>query len=286
MEFNPGNFRAEPISRRGFGRRVLAASAIGSIPAARTVLTPVARWFEALDDVGKERLCLPFDHPSRTQIHENWAVVEPTIGTLPDLPRALCREVLLGLGDPAWRDRLFRVIDEDSGGLETYHVALFGRPDRPGPCELVLTGRHLTIRADGHRPGAFSRRGPFFLGHASETDNVWRYPDDRARRLFRSLDQAQRPRAFSEYGIGFDDLNPTQAGRFRDLLASLGPIVESDRAGPGSRLQCHRGDSGDGFGSIWKIQGRGTSWSFHGVPHVHVRLEFDGSDQPRAETTS
>ena len=97
-------------------------------------------------------------------------------------------------------------MEDDAGGFENYHVAVFGEPGTDKPFEWVLTGRHDTLRADGNSVEGAAFGGPIFYGHdatgignddAKHTDNVWWYQGQQANKIFATLDdkqKAQRPR--------------------------------------------------------------------------------------------
>ena len=58
-------------------------------------------------------------------------------------------------------------MEEDDGGLDYYSVAVFGNPEE-GKFEFELTGRHLTIRADGNSVDKAAFGGPIVYGHGDE----------------------------------------------------------------------------------------------------------------------
>ena len=118
----------------------------------------------------------------------------------------LCREVMRNLCSEDGYDRFMHQMDEDYGGFEQYHVAVFGEPGSDKPFEWVLTGRHVTLRADGNSVEGAAFGGPIFYGHASHndtedaqhTDNVWWFQGAQANVVFQSLDEQQRKRALIE----------------------------------------------------------------------------------------
>ena len=59
-------------------------------------------------------------------------------------------------------------MDDDAGGFDAYHVAVFGEPGTDKPFEWVLTGRHDTLRADGNSVEGAAFGGPIFYGHAAD----------------------------------------------------------------------------------------------------------------------
>src|SRR5262249_33390365 len=137
----------------------------------------------------------------------------PTIGDLGKEPQALCREIFRGLCSEEGFERFTRQMNDDSGGFENYHGAVFGEPGTEHPFEWVLTGRHDTLRADGHPAGGLALGGPIFFGHAADgqfhedpqhTNNVWWYQGEQANRIFATLDDAQRRRALLAEGADDD----------------------------------------------------------------------------------
>lgn len=210
------------VSRRDFvktvGTAALAASApwigparasaasgpatAGPSPSAASE-TAVARFYKTLKDDQKKLIGFPFDHPLRSQVNNNWAIVKPTIGDLTREQQALCLEVFKNLCSEDGYGRFKKQMDEDYGGFESYHVAVFGEPGTDKPFEWVLTGRHDTLRADGNSVEGAAFGGPIFYGHASHmfnedakhTDNVWWYQGQQANAIYRTLDDTQKARA-------------------------------------------------------------------------------------------
>lgn len=207
------------LSRRDFVK-TLGAAAVAAVPlvGARPVSaaiapvgptpsapaeTAVARFFKTLKDEQKKLICFPFDHPKRSQVNNNWAIVKPTIGDMTDEQQALCGEIFKNLCSEDGYERFMKQMDEDYGGFESYHVAVFGEPGTDKPFEWVLTGRHDTLRADGNSVEGAAFGGPIFYGHASHsfnedarhTDNVWWYQGEQANKIFKTLDDKQQARA-------------------------------------------------------------------------------------------
>ena len=84
------------VSRRDFARTLGAAALAASVPLVGTrgiaaladnvgptssalAETAVARFFATLKPEQKKLICFPFDHPLRSQVRNNWAIVKPTI---------------------------------------------------------------------------------------------------------------------------------------------------------------------------------------------------------------
>ena len=101
-------------------------------------------------------------------------------------------------------ERFMKQMDDDAGGFEAYHVAVFGEPGTDKPFEWVLTGRHDTLRADGNSVEGAAFGGPIFYGHAADghdnedakhTNNVWWYQGEQANKIFQTLDDKQQAQA-------------------------------------------------------------------------------------------
>lgn len=166
--------------------------------------TAVARFYNSLKKSQREQICFPFDHPLRSVVRNNWQIVKPSISDLSAEQQALCTEIMKGLCSEDGYERFMKQMDDDSGGFDAYHVAVFGEPGADKPFEWVLTGRHDTLRADGNSLGGVAFGGPIFYGHAADgnsdedarhTHNVWWYQGEQANKIFQTLDEKQRAQA-------------------------------------------------------------------------------------------
>ncbi len=238
------------VSRREFVKAVGAAAAVaaGSSPlvgagaaaadesgptASFPAETAVARFYATLKSEQKELICFPFDHPLRSQVRNNWAIVKPTIGDMTAEQRALCQEVFKNLCSEEGYERFTRQMGDDYGGFESYHVAVFGEPGTDRPFEWVLTGRHNTLRADGNSVEGAAFGGPIFYGHAADghfnedpkhTNNVWWYQAERANKIFATLDDRQKARAL----VARKEDDDARAVKLKgDALAGTGLDVSS-----------------------------------------------------------
>ncbi len=156
--------RGFALSRRDFVKTVGASALAAAVPivGARAAgpsptapaETAVSRFYQTLKPEQKQILCFPFDHPLRSQVNNNWAIVKPTIADLSNEQQALCKEIFKNLVSEDGLGRFEKQMEEDDGGFENYHVAVFGEPGTEKPFEWVLTGRHDTLRADGNSLGA------------------------------------------------------------------------------------------------------------------------------------
>jgi len=260
-----GPARASGVSRREFVKSVGTAALAASLPtlgaralhAAESPAGPstkapaetaVSRFFESLKDDQKKLICFPFDHPLRTKVNNNWAIVKPTIEDLNKEQQALCLEIFKNLCSEDGYERFDAQMAEDYGGFEKYHVAVFGEPGTDKPFEWVLSGRHNTMRADGNSVDGVAFGGPIFYGHASRsanedanhTDNVWWYQGVQANKIFATLDDKQKAKALvdkaepdaprvielkgdklGDSGIAVADLDGQQKQMVQQLLKDL-----------------------------------------------------------------
>ncbi len=209
------------VSRRDFVKTVAAGAFAGTVPMiGRTAAaaapaqagpspsaaaeTAVARFYKTLNPEQRKILCFPFDHPLRKKVGNNWNIVKPSIDDLTSEQKALCQEIMKKLCSEDGYERFMKQMDDDNGGFDNYHVAVFGEPGTDKPFEWVLTGRHDTLRADGNSVEGAAFGGPIFYGHAADghfnedakhTNNVWWYQGEKANIIFRTLDDKQQAQA-------------------------------------------------------------------------------------------
>ncbi|HQZ68349.1 MAG TPA: DUF3500 domain-containing protein, partial [Planctomycetaceae bacterium] len=168
-----------PVNRRSFVKAVAGASALAALstralsaglfsgPSLNSAAeTGVSEFFKSLTDEQKNALCFPFEHELRHRISANWHVTKPTLGetfyTSPQ--REMISRIVKGLCSEEGHERLQKQMDDDAGGLHEFSVAVFGEPGN-GAFEFMLTGRHLTLRADGNSVDKAAFGGPIVYGH-------------------------------------------------------------------------------------------------------------------------
>lgn len=240
-------------SATGLGRPAmsLAAGPASEIGPSRTAPaeTAVGRFYKTLTAEQRKLICFPFDHPKRSMVNNNWAIVNPKIDDMTRDQQELCSEIMKGLCSEDGYERFMKQMDDDDGGLESYHVAVFGEPGTDRPFEWVLTGRHDTLRADGNSVEGAAFGGPIFYGHAADghnnedakhTHNVWWYQGEQANKIFQSLDEKQRAQALvnkaepdtpssiklkgerlAKTGLDASGLDGQQKAMVRDLLEMM-----------------------------------------------------------------
>ena len=201
---------AAALPSLGRAEGAAAATQAKTGPSASDVAeTAVARFHKSLSQSQRGQLCFPFDHPLRSVVKNNWDIVKPTIGELNKEQQALCAEIMKGLCSEDGYERFMKQMEDDSGGFDAYHVAVFGEPGTDKPFEWVLTGRHDTLRADGNSLAGAAFGGPIFYGHAADghfnedakhTHNVWWYQGEQANKIFQTLDDKEKARALFDKG--------------------------------------------------------------------------------------
>ncbi|MFI5456109.1 MAG: DUF3500 domain-containing protein [Isosphaerales bacterium] len=188
-----------------FGRTATAAgpTQAGPTPGAPAE-TAVARFYKTITPEQRKVICFPFEHPLRSKVNNNWDIVKPSINDMKPEQQAICREIMKDLCSEDGYERFMKQMEDDAGGFNKYHVAVFGEPGTGKPFEWVLTGRHDTLRADGNSVEGAAFGGPIFYGHAADghfnedakhTNNVWWYQGEQANKIYRTLDEKQQAQA-------------------------------------------------------------------------------------------
>jgi len=185
-----------------FGTPRRAAAFAGKGPTATCAAeTASKRLFESLSSEQRQAICFPFDHPLRKKINANWAITKLTIeDDFTKEQQATIDEIVRGVTSQDGYDRFLKQMEDDAGGLGQYHVALFGDPGS-GKFEFELTGRHVTLRADGDSVEGAAFGGPIVYGHgAGDSEkglpgNVFYYQTQKANEVFKALDGKQREKA-------------------------------------------------------------------------------------------
>lgn len=296
------------VSRRTFLQAVGGLALTGTLPEPPKAETLVKTLFESLTPKQRETISLPWDHPKRSQVGANWAIVKPTIAeTFTADQQKMVEGILRGVTSEEWYPRVLQQMKEDGGGLENYHVALFGDP-KSGKFEWVLTGRHVTLRADGHSNANAAFGGPIFYGHAPKDTEDPKHPGNiywqqaqQANAVFQALDGKQRALALFDKapnedqiklqgksgtfpGVAIGELSKDQKKLVQKTMQSLlAPYRPSDASDTMKAIEANGGldkihlsfykqeDLGsDGVWDIWRLEGPALVWHFRGAPHVHT----------------
>jgi hypothetical protein len=312
-------------TRREFVRSLGTAAVAAGVAPLAAGLRPVAaaptsasaaetsakRLYESLSADQRKAICFRFDHPLRHKINANWAITEPKIGDFFTKEQQLTiDEIFRGVTSPDGYERFLKQMDDDDGGVSQYHVALFGEPGSGG-FEFEMTGRHLTIRADGDSVENAAFGGPIIYGHGEGDGtkglpgNVFYYQTKKANEVFAALDGKQREKALLTQapredqvdvqgaagkfpGIAVGELSSDQKGLVEEVIkVILAPYRQEDVdealsvvKAEGGLEKLHAafyqtGDlGGDQEWDIWRLEGPGFVWHFRGSPHVHTYVNI------------
>ncbi len=306
-----------PVSRRDFIRTVgvtaasvVAAPALLTTPAAAEIPkgapeTLAKRLYETLSPAQRTEVCLAVDHASRKTISANWHVTKPLIETfLNGDQQEILQGILRGATSADGYERLKHQMDDDAGGLGKFSVAFFGQPgDRA--FQFMLTGRHLTLRADGAFDDGTAFGGPMVYGHGEESapKNMFYAQTKRANEVFAALDGKQREQALRATApretavllrkADFEGVQVAELGKdqkslvekvMKDLLA---PYRKEDVDEAMATLKAMGGLdqlrfafykqedlNNDQVWDIWRLEGPGLVWHFRGAPHVHCYVNI------------
>lgn len=300
------------FSRRQFLATTGAALAVGSFGASQAFAAPtpksdaeqaVKRLYGTLSDEQKKVIALPWSDERRTRINANWRITDAKVGTLTKDQQEIVKEVIKGVTSEDGYERFMRQMQEDNGGIQSYAIAIFGEPDSD-QCEFELTGRHLTLRADGNTTPGAAFGGPIVYGHGqSDTaKNLYFYQTQSTNEVFKALDGKQRKAALLARapqesavqlrdadaipGIAGSDLSADQRELVASALANvLSPYRQEDideamacvKAGGGIEglhmAFYQTGDlNDDGVWDVWRIEGPNLVCHFRGAPHVHAYI--------------
>jgi hypothetical protein len=314
------------VSRRQFLKSAGAAAvAVGAapwmanaleIPAGSTPESVSKLLFESLSPKQKETICFAWDYNDpkrgllRTRIANNWNITEPNIASdfYTKDQQAMIKHIFEEIIQPEWHERIYKQLEDDAGGYgEQQSIAMFGTPG--DKFEFVMTGRHMTLRADGNSAEHVAFGGPIFYGHAAESfDEKPNHPGNvfwpqavAANKVYEMLDGKQRKLALVEKlpkeqdsgfrgagaqfpGIPLTEVSADQRQVVAEVLGKLvEPYRKSDRDeamkcldAQGGLEKCSLafysdGDLGnDKVWDCWRLEGPSFVWYFRGSPHVHV----------------
>ena len=337
-------------SNRPFGRRSLLAAA-GAAVAASVVRPAAPLWANLLADVAKPKAASPpeplvktlfdtlsekqrkqicfdwdFRHPKRgllrTRIENNWHITTQTIGSAFYTPdqQQLIRQIYEGMLNPEWVPKIDQQLKDDAGGYgKAQNIAIFGTPGTE-KFELVMTGRHFTMRVDGNTQPHVAFGGPIFHGHApsglfekkDHKNNIFWPQALAANRLYGTLDGKQQKLALvtddmpdedqiafrgktGEFqGVPVTELSADQKAELQKVLAMLlEPYRTSDQnealaclKTQGGLDACHlafyeEADLGrDKVWDNWRLEGPSFVWHFRGHPHVHIWINVADAEVP------
>jgi hypothetical protein len=337
------------VDRRDFIRTVgvTAAAAAAGVPlwaTARALAAPspssaaetaVKALYETLTDEQKKVICFDWDFKDkdpdrgllRTHVSNNWNITKPYI--ISDFytkkQQDIIHDIFVGMINPDWYKKFLKQLKDDTGGKEwgeRQSIAIFGKPGGD-KFEFVMTGRHMTLRADGHTADHVAFGGPIFYGHAASgfnekvhhPDNVFWPQAVMANKVYGMLDKKQQEKALvarlpDESAVAFQgekgkfpgvpvqELADDQKKELQKVLAALlDPYRKDDQD---EAMECLKkqggldkcslafykeGDIGDdGEWDNWRLEGPSFVWYFRGYPHVHVWVNV--ADDPSVPTNA
>jgi hypothetical protein len=340
---------AAGVDRRDFIKSVgtvAAASAVAgptlwAVPRADAAPTPrstsetaVKALFDSLTADQKKVVCFPWEYQDnrgllRTHVSNNWHITRPAIDDDPPFftrrQRWLIHDIFKGLFNPEWYGKFLRQLKDDTNGQPwgaQQNIAIFGEPGT-GKFEFVMTGRHMTVRADGDSESHVALGGPIFHGHAASgfnervhhPGNIFWHQALLANKVYQLLDGKQQEKALiarrpAEAAVAFrgpegrfpgipvTELTRDQKAEMEKVLLSLvEPYRQEDKD---EVLECLRkqggldrcslafyreGDIGDdGEWDNWRLEGPSFVWYFRGHPHVHIWIHV--ADDPKVQLNS
>lgn len=305
------------LGRRTFLRASAATLAAASIPG-RVFAAPstssgaesvVGELYATLTDDQKGQICRDFSDPLRSRVGANWHVTKPLIDNkfYSDTQRAMIEKIVRQLTSTEGYDRLVDQMEYDDGGLGGYSIAIFGKPGE-GQFQWLLTGRHLTLRADGNSLEKTAFGGPIVYGHGEESsakDNLFFFQTQKVNEVFAALDKDQAaaallPKAPPESkvqpqgkngdipGLKVGDMSSDQKELVQSALKTiLSPYRDEDGAESMAIIEAgggidalrfafyQQGDlENDKVWDIWRIEGPNSVCHFRGAPHVHAYIHI------------
>jgi hypothetical protein len=306
------------VDRRSFIRAAGAVAALGVATGSRLSLaaptpqssaeTVVAQFYKTLTDEQKKVVAFPFEHELRQRINANWHITKPTIGDkfYSKEQQGLIHEIIRKVTSEDGYERLVKQTEYDDGGIDAYSCAIFGEPGS-GKFQWEMTGRHLTLRADGDSVDKAAFGGPITYGHGEETakDNLYYYQTKKVNEVFGALDPKQAERALIKVapqesavkiqgekgtfpGLSIGELSSDQKGLVEATLkVLLSPYRQEDAdevmtilKSSGGLDKLHlafyqQGDlQSDKVWDIWRVEGPSFVWHFRGAPHVHAYINI------------
>ena len=276
--------------------------------ARRAAESTIAELYQSLSADQQAVVARAWKDPSRERVNANWHITKPLIGSdfYNDLQRSMVKTIVKQLTSESGHDRLTKQTDDDDGGITAYSMAWFGKPGDE-KFEWMLTGRHLTLRADGNCQDKIAFGGPVVYGHGEESspkDNLFYYQTVKVQSVFESLSSEQRKQALvgdnppaetkvqiqgdqgSFQGIQVASLQKDQRSLFEDALKTiLSMYREEDSSEALTMIEQNGGLDGlriayfskndllsDRIWDVWRIEGPSAVIHFRGAPHVHAYI--------------
>jgi hypothetical protein len=330
------------LDRRGFLKTAAAAAVALPLGAAARVTaapspksapeTSVKALYDSLSDAQKKEVCFAWDHKDgrgllRTHVSNNWQITKPHVHGefYTKDQQGIIYDVFKGLLSPEYEKQVAKQLKDDTGGKEwgsEQSIAIFGKPG-DDKFEFVMTGRHLTLRADGNTEKHVAFGGPIFYGHAASgftekkghPGNVYWHQAQEADKVYAMLSGKQQEQAMVEKlpkeaavafrgdkggfpGISCKEFSADQKKELQRVLAVLLEHYRKDDQD--EALECLKKQGGldkcslafykeghtgdDKEWDNWRLEGPAFVWYFRGTPHVHVWVNV--ADDPSVETNA
>jgi hypothetical protein len=303
----------------GAGLPLFATPKVKAAPTPKSAAeTAVKGLYDSLTDEQREKICFEWNHKDRRRgllrsyVNNNWQITPYHIRSsfYTKKQQDIIHDVFKGIINPDWYPKFLKQLKDDTGGKPwgaDQSIAIFGTPGGE-QFEFVMTGRHMTIRADGNTEAHVAFGGPIFYGHAASgftekpnhPGNVFWPQAVRANKVYQMLEPKQQEKALlskspAESHVGFRKAKANFPGiavaelaeeikkELQGVLLSLiEPYRKEDRE---EAVECLKKQGGldkcslafykdqhlseDAYDN-WRLEGPAFVWYFRGYPHVHV----------------
>jgi hypothetical protein len=310
---------ATHASRRGFIVKSAAAASLFAASSrmvfsesspSRAAETTIGELFESLSSDQRATVAKPWTDPLRERVNANWRITKPTIGDkfYTASQKSLVDKIVKQLTSESGHERLMKQTEDDDGGIGAYSMAWFGKPGDE-KFEWMLTGRHLTLRADGNTQDKMVFGGPVVYGHGEESspkDNLFYYQTLKVQSVFESLSTEQRKKALVGTnppaenkvaiqgsqgmfdGLQGSELQGEQKTLFQQAVKSILSMYRDDDSTEANTIIDQNGGIdnlriayyskndllNDSIWDVWRIEGPSTVIHFRGAPHVHAYIHI------------
>ena len=309
------------VNRRAFVQSAAtAAAAVGvsplinagafAAPSAKSQAeSVVGKFYNSLTSDQKKAVCFPYGHKNQTKLSANWHITNKKIGGgfYTKAQQDLIDKIVRSVASEDGYDRFKLQMKDDDGGIGEYAVAVFGKPGSK-KFQWVLTGRHLTLRADGNTTENMAFGGPIVYGHGLEGNpkkNLFHYQTQKTNEVFKALDTKQRKTALIAKapkesavplqgksgkfpGLAVGEMTSDQKKLVQSALKTiLAPYRKEDveevmailkQGGGTDKLHMafyKQGDlKNDKVWDVWRVEGPTFVWHFRGAPHVHAYINI------------
>jgi hypothetical protein len=194
------------------GLAVFATPRVQAAPTPKSVAeTAVKGLYDSLTEEQRKVVCFEWDHKDpqrgllRTHVSNNWQITKPHVRSdfYTKKQQMIIHDVFKGVLNPEWYPKILKQLRDDTKGQEwgaEQSFAIFGVPGSD-KFEFVMTGRHMTIRADGNTESHVAFGGPIFYGHDAEglfnerpghPGNIFWPQAVMANKVFKMLDSKQQ----------------------------------------------------------------------------------------------